>query len=94
MTTKPIVVGPDGSAQERDRAPASAAAAVAPDLLIDTCPAGRPPARAVTGIGSGALLLVVESHSGGAAAAMTLGSVSRYAAARYSPGVTNWAWPQ
>ncbi|MGD0704223.1 MAG: universal stress protein [Trebonia sp.] len=132
MTTKPIVVGTDGSEQsvravewaareavlrgaplrivsaaeilprmseaaqpagvetvathligERDHAlagAARAAAAVAPDLLIDTDPVDGPPAQAVTASGSGALLLVVGSHGGGAFAAMTLGSVSRYAA--------------
>ena len=132
MTTKPIVVGTDGSARaeravewaameavlrgaslrivsaaemlprmsapaqptgfetvathligECDRALASAAsvaAAAAPDLLIDTDPVDGPPAQAVTGSGSGALLLVVGSHGSGAFAAMTLGSVSRYAA--------------
>ena len=136
MTTKPIVVGTDGSAQaeravewaareavlrgaplrivsaaempprmsapaqptgletvathligERDRAlasAASAAAAAAPDLLIDTDTVDGPPAQAVTGSGSGALLLVVGSHGGGAFAAMTLGSVSRYAAVHAS----------
>ena len=72
---------------ERDRAladAASAAAAKAPDLLIDTDPVDGPPAQAVTGSGSGALLLVVGSHGGGAFAAMTLGSVSRYAAVHAS----------
>ena len=132
MTTKPIVVGTDGSAHavrtvewaareavlrsaplrivcaaetlprmavspmsagigtvathlsdERDRVLASAAAAAAasaPGLLIDTDPLDGPPAQAVTASGSGALLLVVGSHGSGAFAAMTLGSVSRYAA--------------
>jgi nucleotide-binding universal stress UspA family protein len=136
MTTKPIVVGTDGSAQavrtvewaageavlrsaplrivsaaemlprmtaspmtagigtvathlrgERDRALATAAraaAATAPGLLIDTDPVDGPPAQAVTGSGSGALLLVVGSHGSGAFAAMTLGSVSRYAAVHAS----------
>ncbi len=59
---------------------ASAAAAAAPGLLIDTDPVDGPPAQAVTGSGSGALLLVVGSHGSGAFAAMALGSVSRYAA--------------
>jgi nucleotide-binding universal stress UspA family protein len=59
---------------------ARAAAAVAPDLLIDTDSVDGPPARAVATSGSGALLLVVGSHGSGAFAAMTLGSVSRYAA--------------
>jgi nucleotide-binding universal stress UspA family protein len=132
MTTKPIVVGTDGSAQavravewaareavlrgaplrivsaaemlprmsalprdvsfetvathfiaDRDRAlvdAASAAAAVAPELLIDTDPVDGPPAQAITASGSGALLLVVGSQGAGTFAAMTLGSVSRYAA--------------
>jgi nucleotide-binding universal stress UspA family protein len=58
---------------------AKVAAATAPGLLIDTDPVEGPPARAVTASGSGALLLVVGSHGGGAFPAMTLGSVSRYA---------------
>ena len=68
---------------DRDRAlaaAASAAAVTAPGVLIDTDPVDGPPAQAVTSSGSGALLLVVGSHGGGAFAAMTLGSVSRYAA--------------
>ena len=72
---------------ERDRAlasAASAAAAAAPDLLIDTDAVDGPPAQAVTSSGSGALLLVVGSHGGGAFTAMTLGSVSRYAAVHAS----------
>ena len=136
MTTKPIVVGTDGSAQavravewaareamlrsaplrivsaaemlprmnvppkgqgigtvathlsgDRDRALATAAlaaAAAAPGLLIDTDPLDGSPAHSVTGSGSGALLLVVGSHGSGAFAAMTLGSVSRYAAVHAS----------
>jgi nucleotide-binding universal stress UspA family protein len=136
MTTKPIVVGTDGSAQaeravewaareavlrgapvrivsaaempprmsapspgtgfetvathligERDRAlatAASAAAATAPDVLIDTDPVEGPPAQAVTDSGSGAMLLVVGSDGHGSFAAMTLGSVSRYAAVHAS----------
>jgi nucleotide-binding universal stress UspA family protein len=136
MTTKPIVVGTDGSAQagravewaareavlrgaplrivsaaempprmsapppdtgletvathligDRDRAlaaGASAALAVAPDLLIDTDPVDGPPAQAVTDSGSGAQLLVVGSDGHGSFAAMTLGSVSRYAALQAS----------
>jgi nucleotide-binding universal stress UspA family protein len=132
MTTKPIVVGTDGSAQavravewaareavlrgtplrivsaaemlpkmsappkdvgfetvashligERDAAlaaAANAAAATSPELLIDTDPVDGPPAQAVTDSGSGALLLVVGSDGHGSFAAMTLGSVSRYAA--------------
>ena len=68
--------------RERDLALASAAkaaAATAPGLLIDTDPVEGRPAQAVTACGSGALLLVVGSHGGGAFPAMTLGSVSRYA---------------
>ena len=68
--------------RERDHALAAAArvaAATAPGLLIDTDPVDSPPAQAVTASGSGALLLVVGSHGGGAFPAMALGSVSRYA---------------
>ena len=68
--------------RERDLALAAAvrvAAATAPGLLIDADPVDGPPAQAVTASGSGALLLVVGSHGGGAFPAMTLGSVSRYA---------------
>jgi nucleotide-binding universal stress UspA family protein len=68
---------------ERDKAlatAASAAAATAPDLLIDTDPVEGPPAQAVADSGSGAQLLVVGSDGHGSFAAMTLGSVSRYAA--------------
>jgi nucleotide-binding universal stress UspA family protein len=136
MTTKPIVVGTDGSAQaeravewsareavlrgaplrivsaaempprmsapppdtgletvashligDRDRA-LSAAAGVAvttaPDLLIDTDPVDGPPAQAVADSGAGAMLLVVGSDGHGSFAAMTLGSVSRYAAVHAS----------
>jgi nucleotide-binding universal stress UspA family protein len=134
MTTKPIVVGTDGSAQARRAvewaareavlrgaplrivsaaempprmsapppdtgvatvathligdlalaAGASAAIATAPDLLIDTDAVDGPPAQAVTDSGSGALLLVVGSDGHGSFAAMTLGSVSRYAALQAS----------
>jgi nucleotide-binding universal stress UspA family protein len=136
MTTKPIVVGTDGSAQaeravewaareavlrgaplrivsaaempprmsapppgtdvetvathlidDRDRAlaaAAGAAAATAPDVLIDTDPVDGPPAQAVADSGSGAQLLVVGSDGHGSFAAMTLGSVSRYAAVHAS----------
>ena len=136
MTTKPIVVGTDGSAEallavewaareavlrgaplrivsaaempprmsappagsgletvathlvgDRDRAlasAASAAVATAPDVLIDTDPVDGPPAQAVADSGSGALLLVVGSDGHGSFAAMTLGSVSRYAAVHAS----------
>jgi nucleotide-binding universal stress UspA family protein len=131
MTTKPIVVGTDGSAhavlavewaareavlrsaplrivsaaeilprmnaspmaagigtvathlvRERDQALATAAmvaAATAPGLLIDTDPVDGPPTQAVAASGSGAQLLVVGSHGGGAFSGMALGSVSRYA---------------
>ena len=68
--------------RERDQALAAAAlvaAATAPGLLIDTDPVDGPPAQAVTASGSGALLLVVGSHGGGAFPAMVIGSVSRYA---------------
>ena len=68
--------------RERDLALATAAkvaAATSPGLLIDTDPVEGRPAQAVTASGSGALLLVVGSHGGGAFPAMTLGSVSRYA---------------
>lgn len=53
---------------------------VAPDLLIDTDQLTGPPALAVTGSGSGALLLVVGARGVGGFAALLLGSVSRYAA--------------
>jgi nucleotide-binding universal stress UspA family protein len=72
---------------ERDQAlaaAASTAAAAAPDLLIDTDPLDGPPAQAVTSSGSGALMLVVGSKGSSAFAAMTLGSVSRYAAVHAS----------
>jgi nucleotide-binding universal stress UspA family protein len=131
MTTKPIVVGTDGSAQagravewaareavlrgaplrivsaaemlprmspppgegvetvatrliaDRDGALASAAraaAAIAPEVLIDTDPLEGAPAQAVADSGSGAMLLVVGADGLGTFAAMTLGSVSRYVA--------------
>lgn len=69
--------------QQRDlalAAAASAAAATAPELPAETVPLDGPPAQAVTGSGSGALMLVVGSKGSSAFAAMTLGSVSRYAA--------------
>jgi len=69
--------------KDRDQAlaaAAKAAAAMAPGLLIDTDPLDGPPAQAVTYSGSGALMLVVGSRGLSAFAAMTLGSVSRYAA--------------
>jgi len=59
---------------------ASTAAAMAPDLTIGTDPLDGPPAEVVTHSGSGALMLVVGSRGSSAFAAMTLGSVSRYAA--------------
>jgi nucleotide-binding universal stress UspA family protein len=61
-------------------AAATRAARAAPGLLIVTDPLPGPPAQAVTESGSGALMLVVGSRGAGFAA-MTLGSVSRYAAA-------------
>jgi nucleotide-binding universal stress UspA family protein len=91
MTASPMSAGIETVAThlrvERDRAlatAASAAAAKAPGLLIDTDPVDGPPAQGVTGSGSGALLLVVGSHGSGAFAAMALGSVSRYAAVHAS----------
>ena len=72
---------------DRDRAlaaGASAALAAAPELLIDTDPVDGAPAQAVTDSGSGAQLLVVGSDGHGSFAAMTLGSVSRYAALQAS----------
>jgi nucleotide-binding universal stress UspA family protein len=69
---------------ERDRAldaAASRAARAAPGLVILTDPLPGPPAQAVTESGSGASMLVVGSRGAGAFTAMTLGSVSRYAAA-------------
>jgi len=68
---------------ELDRAldaAASRAARAAPGLVIMTDPLAAPPAQAVTESGSGALMLVVGSRGAGAFTAMTLGSVSRYAA--------------
>ena len=69
---------------ERDLAldaAASRAARVAPGLVIVTDPVAGPPAQAVTESGSGAAMLVVGSRGAGAFTALTLGSVSRYAAA-------------
>jgi len=69
---------------ERDlalHAAASRAAWVAPGLVIVTDPVAGPPAQAVTESGTGALMLVVGSRGAGAFTALTLGSVSRYAAA-------------
>jgi len=62
-------------------AAATRSARAAPGLLIVTDPLAGPPAQAVTESGSGALMLVVGSRGAGAFTAMTLGSVSRYAAA-------------
>jgi nucleotide-binding universal stress UspA family protein len=69
--------------EQRDRALAAAAARaaeMAPGLPVYTEPLQGQPARAVTGSGSGALMLVVGSRGAGAFAAMVLGSVARYAA--------------
>jgi nucleotide-binding universal stress UspA family protein len=69
---------------ERDlalHAAASRAARVAPGLVIMTDPIHGSPAQAVTESGSGASMLVVGSRGAGAFTALTLGSVSRYAAA-------------
>jgi nucleotide-binding universal stress UspA family protein len=61
-------------------AAASRAARVAPGLVIVTDPVHGPPAQAVAESGSGASMLVVGSRGAGAFTALTLGSVSRYAA--------------
>ena len=53
---------------------------MAPGLHVDTVPLAGPPAQAVIGSGSGALMLVLGSHGTGAFASMALGSVARYAA--------------
>ena len=69
--------------QYRDQALAAAAARaaeMAPGLLIDTDPVEGQAGRAVTGSGSGAVMLVVGFRGIGAFAAMVLGSVARYAA--------------
>jgi nucleotide-binding universal stress UspA family protein len=69
---------------ERDLAldsAASMAARVAPGLVIVTDPVAGPPAQGVTASGSGAAMLVVGCRGAGAFTALTLGSVSRYAAA-------------
>jgi nucleotide-binding universal stress UspA family protein len=60
---------------------------VVPDLLIDTDQLTGPPALAVTGSGTGALMLVVGARGVGGFAAMLLGSVSRYAAMHASSPV-------
>jgi nucleotide-binding universal stress UspA family protein len=79
--------GPQGVARVLGGAPRRAlgeaitrAREVAPDLLIDTDQLTGPPALAVTGSGSGALMLVVGARGVGGFAAMLLGSVSRYVA--------------
>ena len=69
--------------EHRDRALAAAAARaaeLAPGLRIDTYPVQGQAARAVTGTGSGALMLVVGFRGIGTFAATVLGSVARYAA--------------
>jgi nucleotide-binding universal stress UspA family protein len=69
---------------ERDMAldaAASRAARTAPGLVIVTDPVAGPSAQAVTESGTGASMLVVGSRGAGAFTALTLGSVSRYAAA-------------
>ena len=71
----------DMQRKERDRALATGAeraAAVAPDLLIDTDELAGSPANALTEAGSGASMLVVGARGIGAFTAMILGSVSRY----------------
>jgi nucleotide-binding universal stress UspA family protein len=55
---------------------------VAPGLPIETSLLSGPPALAVTESGSDASMLVVGARGAGGFAAMVLGSVSRYAAAR------------
>ena len=68
---------------ERDLAldaAASRAARVAPGLVIVTDPVAGPPAQAVAESGTGASMLVVGARGAGAFTALTLGSVSRYAA--------------
>jgi nucleotide-binding universal stress UspA family protein len=69
---------------ERDLAldaAASRAARVAPGLVIVTDPVAGLPAQGVTASGSGAAMLVVGCRGAGAFTALTLGSVSRHAAA-------------
>ena len=72
---------------ERDQtfaAAAARAAGAAPGLQVDTVPLSGPPAQAVTGSGSGALMLVLGSRGTGAFGWLAVGSVSRYAAAHAS----------
>jgi nucleotide-binding universal stress UspA family protein len=69
--------------EHRDRvltAAVARAAEMAPGLLIETHPLEGPAAQAVTGSGTGALMLVVGSRGIGALTAMVLGSVARYTA--------------
>jgi nucleotide-binding universal stress UspA family protein len=69
--------------EHRDRvltAAVARVAEVAPGLLIETHPLEGPAAQAVTGSGTGALMLVVGSRGIGALTAMVLGSVARYTA--------------
>lgn len=73
--------------RERDRGlatAASAAAATAPTVPLQTEQLDGPSAEAVIRSGADALMLVVGSRGSGAFAAMTLGSVSRYAAVHAS----------
>ena len=65
-------------------AAAARAAAVAPDLAIDSDIISGPPAQAVADSGSGALMLVVGSRGAGAFSALVFGSVSRYASSHAS----------
>jgi nucleotide-binding universal stress UspA family protein len=72
---------------ERDQAfgaAAARAAEVAPGLQVDTEPLAGPPVQAVTGSGSAASMLVLGARGAGAFGWMTLGSVSRHAAAHAS----------
>ena len=73
--------------EHRDRvltAAVARAAEMAPGLMIETHPLEGPAAQAVTGSGTGALMLVVGSRGIGALTAMVLGSVARYAAGHAS----------
>ena len=73
--------------EHRDRvltAAVARVAEVAPGLLIETHPLEGPAAQAVTGSGTGALMLVVGSRGIGALTAMVLGSVARYTAGHAS----------